>query len=63
MATKDIFLKLSVNRNTDIRTLCKWLEIQIDDMRTHDTPKIYWIEVLKKQKVSKGVIKNENNTN
>jgi len=41
--------------------LRKWLEIQIDDMRTPDTPEIYWIEVLENQKVSK-VIKNENNT-
>jgi len=62
MATKDIFLKLSVNRNTDIQRLRRWLEIQIDDMRIHDTPEIYWIEVLEKKKVSKGVTKNENNT-
>jgi len=62
MATKDIFLKLRVNRNTDPQRLRKWLEIQIDDMRTPDTPEIYRIEVLEKQKVSKGVIKNENNT-
>jgi len=61
MATKDIFLKLSVNRNTDIQRLRRWLEIQIDDMRTPDTPEIYWIEVLEKKKVRK-VIKNENNT-
>jgi len=61
MATKDIFLKLSVNRNTDTQRLRRWLEIQIDDMRTPDTPEIYWIEVLEKKKVRK-VIKNENNT-
>jgi len=54
MATKDIFLKLSVNRNTDTQRLRKWLEIQIDDMRTHDTPEIYWIEVLEKKKVRRG---------
>jgi len=57
MATKDIFLKLRVNRNTDIQRLRKWLEIQIDDMRTPDTPEIYWIEVLEKEKVRKEVMK------
>ena len=57
MATKDIFLKFTVNRNTDTQRLRKWLEIQIDDMRTHDTPKIYWIEVLEKKKVRKEVMK------
>ena len=62
MATKDIFLKFNVNRNTDTQRLRRWLEIQIDDIRTPDTPEIYWIEVLEKKKVSKGVIKNENNT-
>jgi len=63
MATKDIYLKLTVNRNTDVHRLHRWLEIQIDDMRTPDTPEIFWIEVLEKKKVRKGVIKNENNTN
>ena len=57
MATKDIFLKLTVNRNTDPQRLRKWLEIQIDDMRTPDTPEIYWIEVLEKKKVRKEVMK------
>ena len=57
MTTKDIFLKLTVNRNTDIQRLRKWLEIQIDDMKTPDTPEIYWIEVLEKKKVRKEVMK------
>jgi len=57
MATKDIYLKLTVNRNTDIHRLHRWLEIQIDDMRTPDTPKIYWIEVLNKQGLRKEVMK------
>jgi len=57
MATKDIFLKLRVNRNTDPQRLRKWLEIQIDDMRTPDTPEIYWIEVLDKQELRKEVMK------
>jgi len=49
MATKDIYLKLTVSRNTDPQRLRKWLEIQIDDMRTPDTPEIYWIEVLEEK--------------
>jgi len=57
MATKDIFLKLTVNRNTDPQRLRRWLEIQIDDMKTPDTPEIYWIEVLEKKKVRKEVMK------
>jgi len=57
MATKDIYLKLTINRNTDIHRLHRWLEIQIDDMRTPDTPKIYWIEVLDKQELRKEVMK------
>jgi len=57
MATKDIFLKLRVNRNTDTQRLRKWLEIQIDDMRTTDTPEIYGIDVLNKGELRKEVMK------
>jgi len=57
MATKDIYLKLTVNRNTDLMGLRTWLKTMADEMRTDDTPRIYGIDVLNKRELRKEVMK------
>jgi len=57
MATKDIYLKLTVNRNTDLMGLRTWLKTMADEMRTDDSPRIYGIDVLNKRELRKEVMK------